>query len=160
MLTANSILADGKKLSNKLSANTDFVLGINECRQLSSQYAEMLSSVKKEAGPITATGLRKADGIYQKLQMVNWKTAQSIFRLTGAAHGYPIKLKIEHQEASVIRQYVAEFEHMVCRAPVPASLVIKHVTANGHARSFQRAYYNSLQNTTYLPDSISRSVLW
>jgi hypothetical protein len=160
MLTANSILVDGKRLATKLSANTDFVLGINECNKLSSQYEAMLCSVKKEAGPVTATGLRKADTIYQKLQMANWKSAQCIFRLTGAAHGYPIKLKIEHQEASAIRQWCSEFEHMICRAPVPANLVVKHVTANGHSKSFPRAYYDSLQNTAYLPDNASRSILW
>ena len=160
MLSASSVLAEGKKLATKLSANTAFVLAISECNKLSSQYEEMLGSVKKEAGPETATGLRKADGIYQRLQMANWKLAQSIFRITGAAHGYPIKLKIEHPEASTIRQWCSEFEHMICRAPVPDKLVIKHVTANGHSKSFPRAYYDSFQNIVSLPDSTSRSVVW
>ena len=110
----------------------------------------------------TADGLRKADVSYRQWMDSNWVLCQFILRAIGPASGYGLRVKITHPEASNIRQYIGDFERLVCRSPVPlhGPLVVKHVEANGHGKGFQRSYYVDEDHTIYFRDNPDRGVVW
>jgi hypothetical protein len=158
LLTTQSILGEGQKLADRLSQNASFMLAIQTCKTLSVAYSHSLSSVKKDAGPTTADGLRKANKIWCKLQEEDWKLSQQIFRLIGLPKSGVSKIAVSHPEESEIRRYIGDFEQLVCK--VPMGLTVKHISHDGHSKGFQRSYFTDSKNTAYIRDNPGRGVIW